>query len=95
VTILRQQATKRKLLPSFGNITGFVINPRPSDHSMTLPAGLPLRSPAAEISICIRHQHLSSAANKATGNREFPGIPVFPPLKFPAEIPGEFLETGS
>jgi len=72
VTILRQQATKRKLLPSFGNITGFVINPRPSDHSMTLPAGLPLRSPAAEISIGIRHQHRSSAANKSTGNREFP-----------------------
>jgi len=94
VTILRQQATKRKLPPCFGNITSFV-NPRPSDHSKTLPAGLPLRSPAAEISIGIRHQHLSSAANKATRNREFPGIPVFPPLKFPAEIPGEFLETGS
>jgi len=71
VTISRQQATKRKLPPCFGNITSFV-NPRPSDHSKTLPAGLPLRSPAAEISIGIRHQHRSSAANKSTGNREFP-----------------------
>jgi len=70
VTILRQQATKRKLPPCFGNITSFV-NPRPSDHSKTLPAGLPLWSPAAEISIGIRHQHRSSAANKSTGNREF------------------------
>jgi len=80
VTILRQQATKRKLPPSFGNITGFVINPRPSDHSMTLPAGLPLRSVSAT----------STGAQQQTsppGIGNFRKIPVFPPLKFPAEIP--------